>query len=257
MMIKTNSEFTAPMASWRRAGVGALLLTLGLAGCSHLPTEIQAPLGFEGQSLSLPAANRSRATGWLVDESFDLGPYRVTGIEGKASSSGDSVQIDGLKIEKRRSSFSYHLLGGNANRSDAQAHCASNSQDTRLPVFNAVTVQRYKVNFSCDCRTQDGHVAKLSIASDSGWQGAAGSNPVRLSITVDEVEYPLGRFNAQGRTVPDDEPFAGYRVDGPSGAVAALGLRYPGTVWLHERLPAAKREAMTCALAGLMLHRGP
>ncbi|MCV2350462.1 hypothetical protein [Paucibacter sp. Y2R2-4] len=255
-----QANFNSNKRSLLATGAGLLLAAAclgGMAACSSTPMEMRPPAGFEGQSLTLPAANRSRATGLLVDESFDLGAYRVTGIEGKNSSTGGSFQIGGLKVENRRSAFSYHLVGGNSGRTDVAAQCASKSNETTLPVFSAVTLQRYKVNFSCDCRTQDGHSSTLSIASDSGWQGAAGSNPVRLSITLDEVEYPLGRFDANGRTVPDDEPFAGYRVDGPSGPVAALGLSYPGTVWLHERLPAAKREVMSCALAGLMLHRGP
>jgi len=253
---KPNFKKCSPLAM----SAGLLLASAclgGIGGCSSTAMEMRPPAGFEGQSLTLPAANRSRATGLLVDESFDLGAYRVTGIEGKNSSTGGSFQVGGLKVENRRSAFSYHLLGGNSGRTDVAAQCASKSNETSLPVFSAVTLQRYKVNFSCDCRTEDGHSASLSIASDSGWQGAAGSNPVRLSINLDGVEYPLGRFDLHGRSVPDDEPFAGYRVDGPAGPVAALGLSYPGTVWLHERLPAAKREAMSCALAGLMLHRGP
>ncbi|MEJ6004643.1 hypothetical protein WG899_03715 [Paucibacter sp. AS339] len=236
---------------------GSLSLLAWLGACSSTPVVMQAPAGFEGQSLTLAAANRSRATGLLVDESFDLGPYRVTGIEGKNSSSGGSFQIGGAKVENKRGGFSYRMVGGSSGRTEVSAQCSSKSHETSVPLFSAVTLQRYKANFACDCRTQDGHNSTLSIASDSGWQGAAGSNPVRLLITVDGTEYPLGRYDVNGRLVADDEPFYGYRLDGPSGPVAALGLSYPGTVWLHERLPAAKREAMSCALAGLMLHRGP
>ncbi|MFY7864688.1 hypothetical protein [Roseateles sp.] len=238
---------------WTTAAASVLA---GLKACST-PGSMQAPLGFEGQSLTLAAANRSRATGLLVDESFDLGPYRVTGIEGKSANSGDSLQLGSAKVEHRRGGFSYRMAGGPSGHTDAAAQCASRSKDTTVPLFSAVTLQRQKSSFTCDCRTQDGHAAALTISSDSGWQSAAGANPVQLMIRVDGVEYGVGRYDGHGRLVPDDEPFMGYRVDGPAGPVAALGLSYPGTVWLHERLPGAKREAMSCALAGLMLHRGP
>lgn len=218
---------------------------------------MKPPAGFEGQSQTLPAANRSKATGLLVDESFDLGPYRVTDIKGKSGSSSSGFQIGGLKVEKTTTAFTYRMVGGADGRTEVKGACASKYNETSLPLMSAVTLQRQRSTFSCDCSTQDQRHATLRIKGDSGWQGAPGFDPVTITVTLDGVEHTVDPYGANGQKVPKNEPFYGYRVEGASGAVAALGLSFPGTVWLHERLPKNQHEAMSCALAGLMLHRGP
>jgi hypothetical protein len=49
----------------------------------------------------------------------------------------------------------------------------------------------------------------------------------------------------------------GYRIEGAAGPAAAVSLLFPGTVWLHQTLPEPQHAAMSCALAGLLLHVGP
>ncbi|MCV2367934.1 hypothetical protein [Roseateles oligotrophus] len=235
-------------------GLAALLTLLAACATQHA---LVTPEGFAGQSQILPASNRSRATGLLVDESFNLGPYRVTGIEGKSGSSANSKEINGVKTENKRSGFSFRLLGGPSGLTEWAGRCESRSQDVSTKLAYGISQQQGRGLFSCVCSSKDQHEATLSIASDRSWQGLSGSSSLSLSIAVDGQTYRVARYDGNGQTVPADEPFYGYRVDGGNGAVAALGLAYPGTVWLHERLPAPQREAMTCAIAGLMLHRGP
>ncbi|MCV2358231.1 hypothetical protein LNV08_04515 [Paucibacter sp. TC2R-5] len=237
--------------------VMSLMLLTACASTAPLVT----PHDFAGQSQVLPAANRSRLTGVLVDESFDLGPYRVTGVQGKGSSSANSTTINGVKTENKRSGFSYRLVGGPSGQTELIGRCESRSQErSSTPKFGMEQEQGRSL-FSCVCNgggsNSDGHESKLSIAGDQSVQGRSSSTSLSLAIHVDGQSYRVGRYGDRGQLIPADEPFHGYRVDGPQGAVAALGLNYPGTVWLHERLPAPQREVMTCAIAGLMLHRGP
>jgi hypothetical protein len=233
--------------------VGALLSLL-TACASTAPLVV--PKDFAGQSQMLPAANRSRMTGLLVDESFNLGPYRVTGIEGKSGSSANSTTINGVKTESKRSGFSYRLVGGLTGQTELLGRCESRSQGISRSAHGADQEQGRSL-FSCVCSGGNQPEATLSIAGDQSRQGRSSSTSLSLSISVDGQAYRVGRYGEQGQLIPADEPFYGYRVDGPKGAVAALGLSFPGTVWLHERLPAAQQEPMLCALAGLMLHRGP
>ncbi|MCV2353075.1 hypothetical protein LNV09_02745 [Paucibacter sp. B2R-40] len=232
---------------------GALLALL--TACSTT-APLVTPQDFAGQSQVLPAANRSRLTGLLVDESFNLGPYRVTGIEGKSGSSASSTTVNGVKTENKRSGFNYRVVGGPTGQTELLGRCESRSQGVSKSAHGADQEQARSL-FSCVCRGSNQPEAMLSIAGDQSRQGHSSSTSLSLSISIDGQAYRVGRYGEQGRLIPADEPFYGYRVDGPKGAVAALGLSFPGTVWLHERLPSAQQEPMVCALAGLMLHRGP
>ena len=238
-------------------------LLMLLTACSTTATLV-TPQDFAGQAQVLQAANRSRMTGLLVDESFNLGPYRVTGIESKSSSSANSTTINGVKTEKTRSGFSFRLLGGPTGQTEMLGRCQSRSQALSSRPANGVNEEQARSLFSCQCSAAAGGgvgypqpESTLSIAGDRSSQGRSSSTSLSLAISVEGQSYQVGRYGAEGQLIPADEPFYGYRVDGPQGAVAALGLNFPGTVWLHDRLPAPQREAMTCAIAGLMLHRGP
>lgn len=231
---------------------------LGLLAACATTAPLVTPMDFAGQSQQLPVTNRSRATGLLVDETFNLGPYRVTGIAGKSSSSANSTTLNGVKTENKRSGFNFQLLGGPSGQTEMAGRCESRAQElTSKPSFG-ISQEQGRSLFSCVCRSSDQrHEALLSIAGDHARQGRSSSTSLSLAIVVDGQHYAVGRYGGNGQSIPADEPFYGYFVDGPQGGVAALGLGFPGTVWLHDRLPGPQRDAMTCALAGLMLHRGP
>lgn len=246
---------TTPPPLW----AASLLLTL-LPACSTTATLV-TPQDFAGRSQVLPASNRSRMTGLLVDESFQLGPYRVTGIEGKSGSAANSTTLNGVKTESKRGGFSYRLLGGPTGQTELLGRCESRAQTLGSRPANGVDEEQGRSLFSCVCSQGKGDdarpEARLSIAGDQARQGRSSTSSLSLAISVGGQSYQIGRYGDRGQAIPADEAFYGYRVDGPNGPVAALGLSFPGTVWLHERLPAQQHEGMSCAIAGLMLHRGP
>lgn len=245
------------MNSNKRWAPWLAVLSLLLSACATT-SQLVTPMDFAGQSQQLPVTNRSRATGLLVDETFNVGPYRVTGIAGKSSSSASSTTLNGVKTENKRSGFNFQLLGGPTGQTEMAGRCESRAQELSAKPAFGISQEQGRSLFSCVCRSSDQrHEALLSIAGDHARQGRSSSTSLSLAIAVDGQSYGVGRYGDGGQLIPADEPFHGYLVDGPQGGVAALGLGFPGTVWLHDRLPGLQRDAMTCALAGLMLHRGP
>lgn len=233
----------------------AAAMALLLGACASTPSIVRAPQGFEGQSQSLPAANRSRATGLLVDESFDLGPYRATQVKHDVLSSGNKFTLGSFSTGSTSKGFRFSFVGGSGSESDLSAHCEAVDSGTSVPLMGVVKLEKSSFSLQCACDGEDSK-SMLTIVRHYDW-GALQPNRNVMMVEVNGSSYMLRPYGLMGQLVSDDEPFMGYRLDGSSGPAAALAPGYPGTVWIHDSLAPSQRKGMSCALAALMIHRGP
>jgi hypothetical protein len=254
--MKTRLPFSALLAC--AASAAALLLS----ACGTVaPIVMTAPQDFAGYSEYWVAANRSGAGGLFADESFELGPYRVTEVKRDLLSSSGSFSLGPLTWDKTASGFSY-VLQGEGER--LLGRCERREGETRLPLWGNQIPLQASFGLKCDCQSagpQDAggpaNSARLELASASSWKIEDAWVPERLQLNINGHSFSGRPFDHQGQTISDGFAFVGFRFDGSVGPAAAVGLFSPGEVWLHQSLPVAQKAVMSCALAGLLLHTGP
>ncbi|MCV2367933.1 hypothetical protein [Roseateles oligotrophus] len=232
----------------------APVVLMWLSACGTVaPIAMTPPQGFEAQSDAFLAGNRSADSGLFANESFDLGPYRVTDVKRDWADSKASFSLGPLTWGKSSNGFAYVLRASN---STLHGRCEVNNGETRLPLSVSIIPLQSRFSLKCDCQG-DGAPARMELASNSGWQQQDAWLPESLKLTIGEQSFSGSPFDHRGLAMSDGRAFVGYRFDGQAGPAAAVGLFSPGEVWLHQSLPASQRAAMTCALAGLLLHTGP
>lgn len=231
----------------------ALPAALLLSACSAVaPIAMTPPLGFDGSSDALLPTDRGSASGLFANESFGLGPYRVTEVNRDLLSSTLSVGLGPLQAGKASDGFTYALQ---APGETLQARCEAGNKELRWPLYGNSVPLKSRFALSCVCQGQRSS-ARLAMSSNSSWHQQDAWLPENLDITIDGQRFGGRPFDHSGQTIGDGRAFVGFRFDGPAGPAAAVGMFSPGEVWLHHALPTPKRAAMTCALAGLLLHAG-
>ncbi len=213
-----------------------LLLPVLLAACETI--RMTAPADLAGAEV-LDVSNRSRASGLLVDESFNVGPYQVQKVK-RGFNTTSSVGVGGLTQERGRQDFRFQFIGAQ----NWEGRCELNARDTLLKSKKSVLVTDSHAQLDCSC-------------------ASAGQS---VTLRLDDNRHPLqGRMTLSGGVHYDlrQEGFAdglrsramGYRIEGADGrAVAAVELQYPGRIWRQPHLPMEQREPQACLLGALMIH---
>lgn len=232
-----------------RAVTGLMRSALALAGlllggCALPPgSRMAAPGDIAPTAEVLDVSNRSRATGLLIDESFDLGAYQVREVR-RSSTSNRSYSVGAVSGASSRESFSLRFIG----QQEWQGRCAFRAKD-QFVQLSAVTLENRRAQLACSC--QSGR-EQAELLLDDEWR------PLRGEMHVAGASYAMQQYRFGHSEGGLRSPAVGYRVELPgSGAgVAAVEVLHPGRVWQQRNLPEAQREPMACLLATLMVY-GP
>jgi len=227
----------------RLLGVSSLVvITAASAGCTPPRMAVPGDLGAQGEVLE--ARNRSSMSGAFVDESFDLGPYKVSAVNRDWNSSSQSRSgFTFLDASHANGGHSFRLEGGSA---PLAGRCFTEAEQSEAHIGNVSVSSTFH---RLECRCEAGAIAS-SLRLESADRGLKG-----------QVEIPGGTFPLQ--SVHDPEGGAhmpdaiGYRVDGPAGPAGAVEVSRPGRVWIRRGTPPEQREALTCLFAGVMLYQPP
>ena len=215
--------------------VGKCALFVGLSACAG--PRMAAPPDVSGASDVLPVSDRSRASGALVNEGFQLGPYAITDVDRKWDSSS-STSIGPWGKESKTTGFSFALAGGQAK---LKGTCES--------VLEKQSVLSFGGSFDWGSTT-------IACACDGGADKAAlVLSKEANKLTIGSAVYPLQPVHSVVGGSDQSAP-SGFRADsdGPLGAVEVL---YPGQVWLKKGLDEPTRVTVSCLFAGLMLYKPP
>lgn len=238
-----QSSLSSPVSGWRLALAGALGSLL-LGGCALPPgSRMAAPADIAPTAEVLDVGHRSVARGLLIDESFDVGLYRVHEVR-RGSTSNRSGSIGALSATSTRESFGFSFTG----RQDWQGRCEYRSRGHYLQV-NAVTLEDRKDELDCSCQS-GGEQVRLHL-QDQG-------RPLRGEMQLGQARYAMLQYAFGNSDGGVRSPAVGYRVEPLQGGagVAAVEVLHPGRIWQQRDLPAAQREPMACLLSALMIY-GP
>jgi len=226
--------------------IAALALTACHAAKLAVPSDVL------GATEALEVTNRSSATGMFVNEDFEIGAFRVRGVDRSATraskwSAGTTTQTtsDG--------GYTYRLEGGEV---PLEGTCRSTSERTsgRDFLFGG-TASIGRASFDCSC----GPDARVGLQTG-----------VSATIPVPNGESPL----YTGNLLLGDKTFhvrslhgfeggasvlepAGYRADKDGVPFAAVDVLAPGRVFLPREVTSIDRARLTCLLAGVMLYVPP
>lgn len=225
-----------------RSLLGASVLSLLLSGCALPPSSrMEAPADIAPTAEVLDVAKRSRATGLLVDESFDVGAYQVRKVK-RGAMSNSSFSIGPVSTASSEEGFSFQFHGSQS----WQGRCALRAKDRFLQV-KVLTLEDRHAELQCSCDSEKQSVS-LQLA-DEGRQlrGEMAIGAARYTL----LPYLFGNSDGSVRAKA-----VGYRVEQPgNGAgVAAVEVLYPGRIWQQRSLPTEQREPMACLMSGLMIY---
>lgn len=217
----------------------AVLSALSAMACGAGPRMV-APGDVAEGSRVLEVQNRKNATGAMVDESFDLGGFRVAEVNRKWDSKR-SAKVGGYAANKTKSGYTFQLVGNQT----WQGTCAAVNKEKSAGSLS----WGGESEVVCQCESGSGQsVARLGGRDpkrhDKGEVELAGE---KLQVALVDA---TDKSNLTGRP-------AGYRVDGEQGAVGAVEILHPGQVWLAKDLSEPDAEALSCLFAGWMLYRAP
>lgn len=225
-----------------RRSLALLVPTLLLAACAtaRMPPPADLPSGTE----VLDVGNRSRMTGLLVDESFDLGPYQVRQVKRDLNSAG-SVSIGSVSQERSRQGFQFRFIGGE----EWQGHCELKTRDTALQANPTLRLEDSRARLACSCNSP---TRSASLHLDDNWRPLQGHMDTGDGKRLEMRQVAFGQGDGGLRS-----PAMGYRVQGADGrTVAAAEVLYPGRIWRQSAQPADQREPQACLLSALMIY-GP
>lgn len=198
------------------------------------------PGDFTAHTQVLAARERSRGSGVLVNESFELGPYGVSDVKRDWASTDEATSGD-VTTSDTAGGYSY-VLRGSELRLEGRCDARSGGAETDLGDGWSLS-SSFRARLECEC----GPVASLKLEHDG--ESFVGTLTQRGHV------YDLRAINALEGGSAQSEP-AGYRVDGDE-PLAAVEVQHPGRVWLKPDVAEPGRGELTCLLAGLMLYQLP
>ncbi len=192
----------------------------------------------------LEAKNRSRASGALIKEDFDLGPYKVAKVDrswihGKGSGFGD------YSDHGSHATYSYELQGG---ARAWKGTCALTKDEKSYKLGRGMSLGESKAGLSCGC-ADGSRTGRIELTRGPSGEFAGSLSPVGQTYVLHPLEETEGQYFGR-------EP-VGYRFDGTDGPRGAVEMLKPGRIWFTEKMSGAEREPGACLLAGLMLYNEP
>lgn len=203
-----------------------------LAGCEG--PRMAMPGGLSGAE-ELAVADRSRATGLLVNEGFRLGPFTIAEVDRDWDSSSGFAAGPWSK-ETKTTGYAFELRGG---KTPLGGKCASEHKSQGLL---GGTFSWGDTTVACSCEGA-GEKAEL-VLSDQGNSAKLGGKEYAVTPVFDV---------AGGGTQSDA---VGFRLDGDE-VLGAAEVVYPGHVWLRQGVSELERQQAACLFAGLMLYQPP
>ncbi|ALT79173.1 hypothetical protein [Paucibacter sp. KCTC 42545] len=227
------------------AGTAALLSVLLLSACALPTARMTPPPDIAPNADVLEVANRSSFIGALVDESFDVGPYRVTEVK-RGWGSNSSTTLGNVTVQKSSSGFRF---GFNGTADHWQGRCDYRAQSRLVQLGNVGNLEEDKANLRCSCRS-DNKEREVSFDLDDEWR------PLRGALLIDASRYEVQQYSFGRHRGGLKSPASGYRVEreGNGTGVAAVEVLHPGRIWLQRSLPAEQREPMACLMSALMIY---
>lgn len=202
------------------------------------------PADIAQQSEELKIQDRSSWSGALVDESFRLGPYRVSDVDRKWNSTR-TQELFAFNDSRTKGGYAYKL---NAQDATLEGQCATEEREQSKQLGDGAELSNVVAKLGCACRDAQGETTLLLDGSTTTqYQGTLKGPDYQYQVTA------LSQRD-NGRMASHDP--LGYRVDGES-PIGALGVVKPGRVWLAKSLPEPARRQLTCLFAGLLLYMPP
>jgi hypothetical protein len=218
---------------------GLVVWTVATAGCA--PARMAVPKDVGGASDEIAITDRSGMSGALVDESFKMGPYQVTDVDRKwTSSSGSSFA--GFSSGSTKAGYAFALK---APEGAYKGQCASFVDEKSVGLLGGAFG---KQNFDVLCECAGPAQATFSIKADTTSQYRGKVNARSTTFDIEGI-YNDEKGSSSSTAI-------GYYVHGtePVGAVEVVGK---GRVWLNKSLDAGTRADVACLFAGLLLHKPP
>jgi hypothetical protein len=217
-----------------------------LGGCSTA-SQMVVPADVSGVSDVIAATDRSIWSGAWADETFTLGPYKVTDVDREwdnSRSNSVSVSEFGFSSGSTEGGYDYEFETPGGQMS---GQCLTEVKDTSISV-RSVGFHSQVAKLGCSCNHSGAEVARVMVQADitAGYSGA---------LTANGQQYRIESINEREKGLNSGDP-TGYRVDGdqPIGAVEVLN---PGRIWLAQHLEDQQRDRLACTFAGLMLYLPP
>jgi hypothetical protein len=219
------------------------LLTVGVMGCGG-GWGMAVPADVAQESEELKIQDRSSWSGALVDESFKLGPYRVTDVDRKWDSTRTRSLFE-FSDSRTQGGYAYKL---GAQDATLAGDCATEQREQTKQLGDGAEFSNVVAKLGCACRDDQGEATLLLDASTTAqYQGSLKGPGYQYQVTA-LTQRDNGRMASH-------DPL-GYRVDG-EGPIGAVGVVKPGRVWLAKSVPESARRQLACLFAGLLLYMPP
>ena len=223
----------------------AMMTAAGFLGGCSTTSQMVVPADVSDVSDVIAATDRSIWSGAWADETFTLGPYKVTDVDRDWDSS-NSVSVWELSFSSGKTeggyAYEFETPGG-----PMSGQCLTEVKNTGISV-SRVDIQSQVAKLSCICNHSGTEVARVMVQADitAGYSG---------TLTANGLQYRIESINERAKGLNSGDP-TGYRVDGdqPTGAVEVLN---PGRIWLALNLEQPQRARLACTFAGLMLYLPP
>jgi len=224
-----------------RVGINWVLLAaaLGMGGCAA--PRMVAPADVASGSRVLEVKDRSSASGSFVDESFQLGKYKIADVDRDATSKKSSGGA-GMSSDSAKTSYQYKLKDGDDTWIGS---CFSIARDKGAGSIS-ISMSR---TLGCEC------VAKERDERASAQLGGQADTDKGVLKLAGE-KYELSTVEETDKSSFAAGP-AGYRADKDGEPIAAVEVIRPGRVWINKDVKDADAAPLSCVLAGLMLYQPP
>jgi hypothetical protein len=219
-----------------------------LGGCEA--ARLAPPADVAQNADRIDATNRSGASGLLVNESFDLVPFKVTDVD-RSFTTSESLRAGAISNTFDAGGFAYKFAGSGAPMDASCRFTGTRRPRTGPAMVGFQTDAKEAVECTCGAGTL---VALESTPTELTFSFGA-EPPTRLAgrVLLGSDAYKirsLHTYEGGGSSAS----IAGYRVDN-EGPVAAVDVMNPGRLWLTKGMSESDRERMTCLFAGLMLYQ--
>ena len=217
------------------------VVALALGACAG--PRMVPPADVTKVSQAYEAKDRSRASGLLADESFDIGPYHVDDVDRDATSKS-SFSVGGYGKSSTTTGYTYKL---DADARHLEGACGSLAKSQGFSMGGDSAVNWGSVEITCNCNAGD-------TKSEVKLTGA--NNTSSGNLVLGENSY-----NVTAVTETDGSNFSsnipGFRVDGDEAPAGAVETLYPGKIWIDKGASEEDADQLSCLFVGLMLYVPP
>lgn len=195
-------------------------------------------------SEEVPIVDRSSWSGALVDESFGLGPYKVTDVDRKWDSTRSS-SLFGVDRSKSTGGYAFKLAGKDVA---LDGECATENRQKSKDLGGGWEFSSMRAKLGCTCHD--------SAASAHLVMEASTKERYEGTLNSGATEYHVVAINERDGGGSSHDP-TGYRVDGGEAPLGAVDVMGTGRVWLSKSLEGRSRDDLACLFAGLLLYKPP